>query len=58
MEKVEAIDPTAQIVTTTNRRIAYDFLVIATGARHAYFGHDDWEGFTSGRYHPPKATMT
>ncbi len=43
MEKVEAVDPTAQIVTTTNRRIAYDFLVIATGARHAYFGHDEWE---------------
>jgi len=43
MEKVEAVDPTAQIVTTTNRRITYDFLVIATGARHAYFGHDEWE---------------
>ena len=43
MEKVEAVDATAQIVTTTNRRIAYDFLVIATGTRHAYFGHDEWE---------------
>jgi NADH dehydrogenase len=43
MEKVEAVDAAAQIVTTTNRRIAYDFLVIATGARHAYFGHDEWE---------------
>jgi NADH dehydrogenase len=30
-------------VTTGNRRIPYDFLVIATGARHAYFGHDEWE---------------
>src|SRR6185295_17265503 len=48
MEKVEAVDPTAQIVTTTNRRIAYDFLVIATGARHAYFGHDEWEDAAPG----------
>ena len=43
MEKVEAVDAAAQIVTTASRRIAYDFLVIATGARHAYFGHDEWE---------------
>ena len=43
MEKVEAVDAGAQIVTTGNRRIPYDFLVIATGARHAYFGHDEWE---------------
>jgi NADH dehydrogenase len=28
--------------------IAYDTLVLATGARHAYFGHDDWEPFAPG----------
>ena len=33
----------AQIVTTANRRIPYDYLIVATGARHAYFGHDEWE---------------
>ncbi len=26
----------------------YDFLVLATGARHSYFGHDDWEPFAPG----------
>ena len=26
----------------------YDTLLVATGARHAYFGHDDWEPFTPG----------
>lgn len=31
-----------------DRRLAYDHLVIATGARHAYFGHDDWERFAPG----------
>ncbi|MGE0724496.1 MAG: NAD(P)/FAD-dependent oxidoreductase [Alphaproteobacteria bacterium] len=30
-------------VLVGDRRIAYDHLVVATGARHAYFGHDDWE---------------
>jgi NADH dehydrogenase len=28
--------------------VAYDSLIIATGARHAYFGHDDWEPFAPG----------
>jgi NADH dehydrogenase len=42
MERVEGIDKEARIVQTTNRRIAYDYLVIATGARHAYFGNDEW----------------
>jgi NADH dehydrogenase len=27
---------------------AYDTLVLATGARHAYFGHDEWEPFAPG----------
>ena len=30
------------MVVTESRRIAYDYLVVATGARHAYFGHDEW----------------
>jgi NADH dehydrogenase len=29
-------------------RILYDYLVIATGARHSYFGHDDWEPYAPG----------
>ena len=28
--------------------IAYDYLVLATGARHSYFGRDDWEGVAPG----------
>ncbi len=30
------------------RRVPYDYLILATGARHAYFGHDDWEPFAPG----------
>ena len=29
-------------------QIAYDTLVLATGARHAYFGHDEWEPYAPG----------
>src|SRR6188768_3053726 len=28
--------------------VAYDTLLLATGARHAYFGHDEWEPFAPG----------
>lgn len=29
-------------------RVLYDSLILATGARHAYFGHDEWEQFAPG----------
>lgn len=28
--------------------VHYDYLIIAAGARHSYFGHDDWEEFAPG----------
>ena len=28
---------------------AYDYLILAAGARHSYFGHDEWEAFAPGR---------
>jgi NADH:ubiquinone reductase (H+-translocating) len=31
-----------------NRRIPYDLLIVATGARESYFGHDEWAAVTSG----------
>ena len=43
MEKVENIDKDSRAVITGSRGVPYDYLVIATGARHAYFGRDDWE---------------
>src|SRR5262245_15841839 len=32
----------------TNVHIAYDYLILATGARHSYFGHDQFERFAPG----------
>src|SRR5207247_10355108 len=28
--------------------IPYDYLIVAAGSRHAYFGHDEWEPFAPG----------
>ena len=36
------------VVLEDGARVAYDSLILATGARHAYFGHDDWEKFAPG----------
>ncbi len=36
------------VLTDDGRRFAYDYLVLATGARHAYFGREDWAGVAPG----------
>ena len=40
---VTAIDPASNSVTTDFGSLKYDYLVLACGARHSYFGHDEWE---------------
>ncbi len=37
-----------QVVLADGQAIGYDTLVLATGVRHAYFGHDEWEPFAPG----------
>ncbi len=41
--RVTGVDMERRTVTLEDRMLAYDHLLLATGARHAYFGHDDWE---------------
>jgi len=31
-----------------SRRLDYDYLIVASGSRHTYFGHDDWETLAPG----------
>ena len=31
-----------------NKNLAYDYLILATGSRHSYFGHDEWETLAPG----------
>jgi len=40
---VRAVDAAAKTVVTDVGTIAYDYLIVATGATHAYFGHPEWE---------------
>jgi NADH dehydrogenase FAD-containing subunit/uncharacterized membrane protein YphA (DoxX/SURF4 family) len=40
--EVTGVDPMLRQIALGEKRLAYDFLIIATGARHSYFGHDDW----------------
>jgi NADH dehydrogenase len=42
MTEVKGIDLVARIVSTEAGPFPFDFLVIATGARNSYFGHDHW----------------
>jgi len=48
METVSGIDTAGRAVLIGEQRVAYDFLIAATGARHSYFGHDEWEKFAPG----------
>ena len=48
MSLVKEILPDEKIVVTTGRRIKYDYLIVAGGARHSYFGKDEWEPFAPG----------
>jgi NADH:ubiquinone reductase (H+-translocating) len=48
--RVEAVDRAARVVRLAHgeQPLGYDYLVVATGARHAYFGNDTWEPFAPG----------
>ena len=36
------------VVVDEGRELPYDYLIVATGARHSYFGHDEWEAIAPG----------
>ncbi len=49
MDEVVGIDVEARQVTLgSGARIAYDYLALATGASHSYFGHDEWAALAPG----------
>src|SRR3974390_778498 len=45
---VPGIDTVRQRVLLGEREIAYDYLVLATGAAHSYFGKDQWAPYAPG----------
>ena len=49
LAEVVAIDPARRVVSLRDgASLPYDLLVVASGARHSYFGHEDWEGRAPG----------
>jgi NADH:quinone reductase (non-electrogenic) len=48
LAKVSGVDLPRREVIAEGRRIPFDYLIAATGAQHAYFGHDDWAGHAPG----------
>ncbi|HWU75274.1 MAG TPA: NAD(P)/FAD-dependent oxidoreductase [Rhodanobacter sp.] len=45
LDEVTGIDLAARRVQCTHGAFDYDYLVVATGATHSYFGHHEWERF-------------
>src|SRR5438094_3144513 len=48
LAEVESVDVDAKKVKMVDLEIDYDYLILATGARHSYFGHNDWEKLAPG----------
>ena len=48
LAEVQSIDVATKTVNTAERAITYDYLILATGSRHSYFGNDEWEKVAPG----------
>jgi NADH dehydrogenase len=48
LAEVESVDVETRKVKTKDQVFDYDYLILATGARHSYFGHDEWEKLAPG----------
>lgn len=48
LAEVVGIDAARKSVVLADGEMAYDYLIVATGATHAYFGHDEWRSAAPG----------
>src|SRR3989440_3509451 len=48
LAEVQSIDVNNRIVHAGDLDLSYDYLILATGARHSYFGHPEWERLAPG----------
>src|SRR5499426_710746 len=48
LAEVESVDVEAKRLRTKDQTFDYDYLILATGARHSYFGHNEWEKLAPG----------
>lgn len=48
LAEVQSVDVDAQMVQTGDLQVEYDYVILATGSRHSYFGHPEWECLAPG----------
>ena len=48
LDEVLQVKPGDRTVILSGGELSYDYLVLATGATHSYFGHDNWEPYAAG----------
>lgn len=48
MDRITGIDVNARKLRSDEREFSYDYLIVAAGASHSYFGHDEWEQYAPG----------
>jgi len=48
MAEVVSVDVSRRVVVLEDGELGYDYLILATGATHSYFGHDGWERYAPG----------
>lgn len=48
LAEVTGFDLERRVVKSGEQEFRYDYLIVAAGARHAYFGHDEWEPYAPG----------
>src|SRR6267143_3858570 len=48
LAEVQSVDVNKRIVHAGDLDLAYDYLILATGSRHSYFGHPEWERLAPG----------
>lgn len=48
LAEVKSVNVETKTVNLGDQEISYDYLILATGSRHSYFGHDEWERLAPG----------
>src|SRR5690348_4136750 len=48
LAEARAIDPARNRILLDRGELSYDYLIVATGATHSYFGHPQWAGLAPG----------
>jgi NADH dehydrogenase len=48
LAEVKSVDVAGKKLNLGDQEMSYDYLILATGSRHSYFGHDEWEKLAPG----------